>query len=128
MAMRAARQWQTTLDDKMASNTFRIIADLDTFDAEMDNEHYKDWFDDMDREKVIELPRGSFNMTDIEMRWVILDAVEREIAEEAQLGGPDEFVEDHNIISALSDNGFCPAFIEDIRELCNAAMKRVISG
>lgn len=110
----------------MANSTFRIIAELETFDAGVGKEDYKNWFDDMELEEAIKFPQGNFNMTETEMRWVIFDAIEREIAEDAQLGGPDEYVEDHNITSALSDNGFCPAFVENIRELCNAAMKQVL--
>lgn len=104
---------------------FRIVAEVETFDIEKTHRDYRDWCAEVFIEDRLDIVCGKLSMTDIEMQWVVLSVLHREI----QIALDDEAelfidVDDEHIVSTLSDNGFCPAFQEDVREICRGVLKK----
>ena len=59
------------------------------------------------------------------MMWVVLDVLHREI----QVAFDHEsellpFSDEEHVVAALSDSGFCPAFEDEVLEVCRDVMKR----
>nr|CAD6609742.1 hypothetical protein RTCK_02211 [Rhizobium sp. TCK] len=109
------------------ADLFNIVSEIETFDCETNNRKYLHWAEHMDAELLPNAEIGKLDMTDVEMRWVILDAIRRQVAE-AQDPVDIAVVDDENLIAALTDNGFCPALHEVIINLCDAAMKNWIAS
>lgn len=104
---------------------FRIVAEAETSDVEKTHQDYRDWCAEVFIEDRFDIVCGKLSMTDIEMQWVVLNVLHREA--QVCLDNEGELfidVDDEHIVSALSDYGFCPAFQEDVREICRGVLKK----
>lgn len=104
---------------------FRIVGEVETFDVEKTYQDYQDWCAEVFIEDRIDIVSGNLTMTDTEMRWVVLNALHREVQEAIENDAELPLDVDHDhIISTLSDYGFCPAFEDDVRDVCRQVLKK----
>ena len=109
----------------MLEDFFLLVAEAEPPELEITREDYEIWLEDIELDVSIELERGSLSMTEAEFRWVVLDALQRHIKEAADCDDElEEYVESYNLISALSENGFCPAFEDTISVACRDVIRK----
>jgi hypothetical protein len=104
---------------------FRLVAEVETSDVEKTRQDYFDWCADVDIEDQLDSVCGKLRMTDIEMLWVVLSVIRREVEIAGELDSelPSD-ADDEHIVSALSDYGFCTAFQDDVRGICGEVLKK----
>lgn len=113
----------------MLDDIFRLVFEADTFDAEKTPEDYKIWCEDVDIVDRLDLERGSLSMSQTEMRWIVLDAVRRHVKDAVEDDDDlDQDIETHHLVAALSENGFCTAFEDDIRIVSRKVIKSWLSS
>lgn len=85
------------------STLFAIVNALDVQDL-----HAVDWPEDTDQDDDTEANlRFEFNLTERDQKWVILDAMQRQIADDPHA----ENVSSEHILCAIADNGY-PSSLE----------------
>lgn len=103
---------------------FRCVGEAETSNVEKTHQDYRDWCVEVFIEDRVDIVCGKLAISETEMRWLVLEILHGEIQElldsDAEL--PTD-VDDDRLVSTLSTHGFCPAFQDDVRDVCRAVLR-----
>ncbi len=112
----------------MDNGLFDAVSSIEVLDLKLTMRDYLEWTEQEDAEILPRDKVGKLEITATEIRWIMLDAIYRQLNNDT----PDQihpaFVSDEAIIEALADSGFCPAFLNQIHHLCLEAVKGWLSS
>ncbi|MBB6510426.1 hypothetical protein F4695_003815 [Rhizobium soli] len=107
----------------MENGLFNAVSSIEALDLKLTIRDYLEWAEQEDAEILPHDEIGKLEITATEIRWVMLDAIYRQLNDVT----PDQihaaFVSDEAIVEALADSGFCPAFLNQIHQLCLKAVR-----
>lgn len=99
------------------SKLFGIINALEINDHHTSHDEYRNWCD-LAGEEPYPSGRFQYSLTERDQRWVILDAMQRQIEEDPEA----ETVSSEYILGALADSPFPPSLEQHFEALCEMVL------
>lgn len=101
----------------MQLDLYEIVSTLECNNTARDYGRYLYWASQFGDDPLPERDAGRMYMTEADQRWVILDLLRRQVADDPS----GETVDSAHLFEALTANGFCQVFEEVIETNCERA-------